>query len=371
MSKGLMQSNMLEPLKLLIKIGLGTEHPCTLPSELDLKELRSLAERQGVSAICFDGLQRLMDEHIIDSESLDKSQLLQWIGSVMHQEKVFNCQLELAQGLADLWAQNGLDTLVMKGFSLGRLYPRPAHRPCSDMDCFLQWTGQTANSHEASEKGNVLAEENGLKVDRSYYKNSKILLKGLTVENHQYLLPIKGNRKAKKFERQLRSWIYDGSNDYIADTKLMATAPFFDAIYVLAHAQEHFLNEGIVLRHVCDWAMVLKSYSSTVNWDAWKIICQKHGLLSFGYAMSRLAKDICGVNIPFICPPNEEADKRLLDDILKRRAHASDRTAFQTRVDLVNGMFRNRWKYQMFSDTNAFVFCSRRVWGYLFDKNLD
>lgn len=36
----------------------------------------------------------------------------------------------------------------------------------------------------------------------------------------------------------------------------MATAPFFDAIYVLAHAQEHFLNEGIVLRHVCDWAMV-------------------------------------------------------------------------------------------------------------------
>lgn len=78
-----------------------------------------------------------MDEHIIDSESLDKSQLLQWIGSVMHQEKVFNCQLELAKDLADLWAQNGLDTLVMKGFSLGRLYPRPAHRPCSDMDCFL------------------------------------------------------------------------------------------------------------------------------------------------------------------------------------------------------------------------------------------
>ena len=71
MSKGLMQSNMLETLKLLIKIGLGTEQPCTLPSELDLENLHRLAERQGVSAICFDGLQRLMDEHIIDSESMD------------------------------------------------------------------------------------------------------------------------------------------------------------------------------------------------------------------------------------------------------------------------------------------------------------
>ena len=366
-----MQNDMQGILSILIKIGLGTEQSCALPFELDLNNLRSLAERQGVSAICLDGLQRLIDEHSIDSESLDKSLRLKWIGSVLHQEQMYNCQLSQATRLADLWAQNGLDTLVMKGFSLGRLYPRPEHRPCSDMDCFLQWTGQIENRHDASERGNVLAGKNGLKVDRSYYKNSKIAQKGLTVENHQYLLPIKGSRKAKKFEQQLRSWIYDGSNDYIADTKLMVTAPFFDSVYVLAHAQEHFLNEGIVLRHVCDWAMVLKAYSSKVDWIEWEKTCQEYGLLSFGYAMSRLAKDICGVNIPFDCPCNEEVDKRLLDDILYHKGHAPGRTAFQTRIDLVKGMFRNRWKYQMFSDTNALMFCTRRVWGYLFDKDLD
>ena len=371
MSKGLMQSDKQEPLPKLIRIGLGIEQPCKLPAEFDLKSLRSLAERQGVSAICFDGLQRLIDEHFIDSESVDKSLMLKWIGSVLHQEQMYNCQLEQATKLSDLWAQNGLDTLVMKGFSLGRLYPRPEHRPCSDMDCFLQWPGQVENRHEASERGNVLAEENGLKVDRSYYKNSKILQKGLTVENHQYLLPIKGSRKAKKFESHLRSWIYDGSNEYIAGTKLIAPTPFFDSIYVLAHAQEHFLNEGIALRHVCDWAMVLKAYSTKVDWGEWKKTCREYGLLSFGHAMSRLAKNICGVTIPFDCPSNEEADRRLLDDILYRKGHTSGRTAFQTRVDLVKGMFRNRWKYQVFSDTNAFMFCTRRVWGYLFDKDLD
>ena len=362
---------MNKSLKTLIRLGLGTEQISTLTSELDLKDLLILAERQGVSAICFDGLQRLIDEHFINSELLDKSLMLKWIGGVLHQEQMFNCQLEQATRLTDLWAQNGLDTLVMKGFSLGRLYPRPEHRPCSDMDCFLQWFGQVENRREASERGNVLAEGNGVKVDRSYYKNSKILLKGLAVENHQYLLPIKGSRKAKKFEKQLRSWIYDGGNEYIADTKLMATAPYFDAVYVLAHAQEHFLNDGIVLRHVCDWAMVLKTYSTKIDWGEWKKTCQEYGLLSFGYAMSRLAKDICGVTIPFDCPSNEEADKRLLDDILYRKGHTSGRTAFQTRIDLVKGMFRNRWKYQMFSDTNAFMFCTRRVWGYLFDKDLD
>lgn len=362
---------MLDSLKLLIRLGLGSETPGALPVVQDLKNLHRVATRQGVSAICFDGLQRLVDARIFDADSLDKSQSLQWIGSVLHQEQVFNVQLESARRLAELWDQNGLDTIVMKGISLGRLYPHPEHRPCSDMDCFLQWTGSNENLHEASERGNVIAEENDFNVDRSYYKNSKIILKGLTVENHQYLLPIKGSRKAKKMERQLRSWIYDGNNDYIAGTKLIAPTSFFDSVYVLAHAREHFLNEGILLRHICDWAMVLKAYSSKVDWNEWKKTCREYGLLPFGYAMSRLAKDICEVSIPFDCPVDDEADKRLLDDILRYKGHASDRTALQTRIDLVKGMFQNNWKYRLFSDTNVFMFCTRRVWGYLFDKDLD
>ncbi len=362
---------MQEALKLLIKIGLGTEQPHALPDGVDLKGLRSLAERQGVAAICFDGLQRLTSEHYVGSKLTDKGAMLQWIGSTVRQEQMFNYQLEQAKGLAELWEQNGLDTLVMKGFSLSRLYPHPEHRPCSDMDCFLQWTGQVEGRHEASEKGNALAEENGLKVDRSYYKNSKILQNGLTVENHQYLLPVKGSWKAKKFERLLCSWIYDGSNDYIADTKLIATAPFFDSVYVLAHAQEHFLNEGISLRHVCDWAMVLKAYADKVDWEEWKRACKDNGLLSFGYAMSRLAKDVCGVNIPFECPANDKADRRLTEDILSCKEHDTSKSDFRTRLNLVKGMFQNKWKYKIFSNTNAFMFCSRRVWGYLFDKDLD
>lgn len=88
--------------------------------------------------------------------------------------------------------------------------------------------------------GNDIAAHNGLKVDCGYYKHSKILLRGLTVENHQYLLPVKGSGKAKRFERELRSWIDDGHNAHIGETELRATSPFFDAVFVLAHAQEHF-----------------------------------------------------------------------------------------------------------------------------------
>ena len=144
--------------------------------------------------------------------------------------------------------------------------------------------------------------------------------------------------------------------------------------YLSSHATNRYFipNWGIILRHICDWAMVLKAYANKVDWDEWKRVCAEYGLLSFGYAMSRLAYRACGVKVPFDCPKNDEADRRLLDDTLYRKVGGNGkRSNMQVRFDLVKNMFCNSWKYRMFSDTNFLMFCGRRVWGYLFDKDLD
>lgn len=346
----------------LIAAGFGKCDDIALPSIVDWKCLWMMASQQGVSAICLDGIQ-LIDKEYGCLASIPKQLKIQWIASVVRQEQAYNAQWDAAKGLAELYDSYGVDIFVMKGFSLSRLYPRPEHRPCTDMDCYLK---------DKYDDGNRIAKENGLTVDCSYYKHSKILLRGLTVENHQYLLPVKGSGKAKRFEHELCTWIDDGSNEYIGDSRLKASSPFFDAVYILAHAQEHFLNEGIILRHICDWAMVLKTYANKVDWDEWKHVCKEYGMLSFGYAMSRLAYRVCGVNVPFDCPKDDEADRRLLDDTLYRKVcNNGKRSDMQVRINLVMNMFRNSWKYRMFSDTNFLMFCGRRVWGYLFDKDLD
>ena len=132
------------------------------------------------------------------------------------------------------------------------------------------------------------------------------------------------------------------------------------------------MNEGIILRHICDWAMVLRAHGDKVDWNEWKHVCEEYGMLSFGYAMSRLANSICGVSVPFDCPKDDEADRRLLDDTLYRKVcNNGKRSDMRVRIDLVMNMFRNSWKYRMFSDTNFLMFCGRRVCGYLFDKDLD
>lgn len=346
----------------LISLGLEEQEYCNIPLFVDWKCLWKMASEQGVSAFCLDGLQ-LLEMSNCNLETIHKQLKMQWIASVIHQEQVYHTQWNAAKSLGELYDQHRINTYVLKGFSLSRFYPKPEHRPCTDMDCYLK---------DKYEDGNKIAKENGLTVDCSYYKHSKILLRGLMVENHQFLLPIKGSGKAKRFEHELRSWIEDGNNEYISDSRLKATSSFFDAVYILAHAQEHFLNEGIILRHICDWAMVLKAHADKVDWDEWKRVCKEYGMLSFGYAMSRLANKVCGVTVPFDCPKDDEADRRLLDDTLYRKTcNNGKRSDMQVRIDLVKNMFRNSWKYRMFSDTNFLMFCGRRVWGYLFDKDLD
>ena len=346
----------------LISLGLEESGDCHFLLPVDWKCLWKMVSQQGVSAICLDGLQ-MLDKGSGCLAMIPKPLKMQWIASVLKQEKAYDGQWNAAKGLANLYGKHGVDTYVLKGFTLSRLYPKPEHRPCTDMDCYLK---------DAYEEGNRIAKENGLTVDCHYYKHSKILLRGLTVENHQYLLPIKGSGKAKRFERELRSWIDNGRNENIGGSQLKATSSFFDAVYVLTHAQEHFLNEGIILRHICDWAMVLRAHGAKVDWNEWKHVCEVHGMLSFGYAMSRLANKVCGVIVPFDCPKDDEADRRVLDDTLYRKATVDgERTDMKVRIDLVKNMFRNSWKYRMFSDTNFLMFCGRRVWGYLFDKDLD
>ena len=346
----------------LIQFGLS-ENNCSIEEIRFNDKMLAFTMQQGISSICLDGFQKLFQQSNGKVCIADKNVKLSWIAFVMKQEQTYQAQWNAAKDLAGLYDENNIDTYVLKGFSLSRLYPNPKHRPCTDMDCYLI---------KGYKDGNRIASENGLTVDCSYYKHSKIFLKGLTVENHQFLLPVKGSGKAKRFERELREWIDNGHNEYIGDSRLKATSPFFDAVYVLAHAQEHFLNEGVVLRHICDWAMVLKAHADKVDWDEWKRVCSEYGMLSFGYAMSRLAQCICGIAIPFDCPKDDEADRRLLDDTLYRKTKANKKhSKMQVRIGLVKNMLGNSWKYRMFSDTNFLAFCGRRVWGYLFDKDLD
>ena len=91
-----------------------------------------VAIEQEVVGICIDGIERLPKE-IRPQQDI----LLHWIGVAASIEALNQGRFQSAVELADLWASEGIRTLVMKGLSIGRLYPNPLHRQSCDMDAFL------------------------------------------------------------------------------------------------------------------------------------------------------------------------------------------------------------------------------------------
>ena len=88
-----------------------------------------LAVRQGVSALAWEGIERLPMEYC---PPLDVK--LSWALVEKKQLKKYRKHCQAVNELTQLYAKHGIATVVLKGVGLSRLYPVPAHREGGDID---------------------------------------------------------------------------------------------------------------------------------------------------------------------------------------------------------------------------------------------
>ncbi len=369
-----MSSNELEIFFQLLRLGLGTAKV----DEGNLvgfnafstdagawEQLFKMGCEQGVAAIQFDGLQKLIGEGTLPSHLQPSREVkMKWFGHTVQVEKRCKSQYLLSAELAAKFAEQGIRTVVLKGIAAGVNYPQPLYRPCGDLDCFLMGD---------YEKGNVVAENLGIKVDRGFYKDSTIIYKGLMVENHQFCTPIRANKRIKSFERLLQSLLNEEETTRIGNTHLENPSPMFNALFLTQHSQRHFLMEGVALRHLCDWAMLLKRCGGMIDWEKFSECSEKYGLQYFADSMTRLSHDLLGVSIPAGYKLEEDVvrDDYLLDEILYGQQHlySTQTSAWQARLQLVKNISANNKRYKLFSDTSFFKESLRLIYGFLFDRH--
>ncbi len=360
----------------LLRLGLGTEKACEDMSVGFLafegcadqgkawKDMLGFGAKQGVAAIMLDGLQTLMDSGTVSGEKLPSRDVrLAWANHAIQVEKLCKSQYAKASELADIYAEHGIRTVVMKGIAAGLCYPNPNHRPCGDLDCFLMGR---------YEDGNIIAEENGAKVNPFHYKHSQIIYKGLVVENHHFCTAIRGSKRTKGFERLLQSLLKEEGTTTIDSTRLECPSPMFNALFLTYHAQSHFLVEsGIALRHLCDWAMFLDKYGYEMDWVKFKQYCDEYGLARFAETMTRLAWKILHVRIPnqYVIEMDDERDDYLLNEIMGGFKDFSSGSVWKQRIELVMNVLENRKRYKMFADVSYMRGIWQLVYGFCFDRN--
>lgn len=344
----------------LVRIAIGTEGVESFDAkDVAWGKLYNLARKQGVLAIAFDGLTRLFEADKELAKSVPQPLKLQWINALFTIEQRYDHSRTVCAELAEKWAEQGIETLCLKGMAFSTYYPTPNHRECGDFDCYL---------YDNYEKGNDIARELGAKLDESMYKHSEMIYRKVMIENHRFIVAVRGGKKMKKLHALLDNMARNEERKSIFDTKIEMPSPMFNALFLNHHALTHFLSEGIRLRHLLDWALFLQSEQSKLDWKRLYELCEEFDMREFVDCMTALAVEVYGIKIDSeaVATTSPYAE-RVLDSIINEdnAVFSQNVGAWRKRVMLVQNIFTSRWKYKAFSTQGVISKFISLVWGFL------
>lgn len=342
----------------LVRLGLGIGETISLPSNIDWAQIKVLAERQGVSAVVLDGIEGC---HVV---SIPLRQKLEWIGEVVQSEAIQKEQQNTAEQIAELFHQNGIRTCELKGAVVAECYPKPLHRLSADFDCFL-----LAENSETDvwELGNQLIEKAGYQVDRNFYKNSTFHFPNLTIENHRFMVPFRGNERLKRFEVMLQGILKsDKEDDRFGDTWLYRPPVMVTALFLIEHAYSHFLHEGLTWKMVLDWLLFSRKHKDEIEWNALDALIDEYGFGKFYNSYYKLGQYLLG-DIDESSLTN--LDKRMLKDVWSDLTLPKSGSGLKNKLSIARNTLQARWKYRYFADISMLQALSIQIKGFFFIKN--
>ena len=268
---------------------------------VDWETLYRMARQQTVSGIVFDGLKQLPAEC-----QPPRSLYLKWCNEILRLEEN---NLLLDREIANLYAlfrTDGLEPLLMKGQSVARNYPNPLHRQCGDIDLY---TGP-----QGFERGNKLLRREATGEHEERFKHTSMQWHGVFVENHRLMAALSAPWHDRRFQKDiglLMSPSMPKETLEIGGAEVSVVPSAFNTSYLLVHALIHFLNEGIGLRHLCDWACHVAHCSPDERAESARLL-RRYGLARpariFGVlAVGELGFPADSLPIPFAAKDRENA----------------------------------------------------------------
>lgn len=315
----------------------------------DWLQLYALSVKQGVVAVLYDTL-RFVPKNIAPPKEL----LLKWLSHTLSIEKQMMKKRTVAIEFAENMAEKNIPVVVLKGIAFASYFPNPSHREFGDFDCYMMGK---------KEEGDIAAIVAGAMKEDASYKHSHLYYKGLMIENHRYLTSFDNSKQGIKTELILKDLI--GSNySYIDNTKLILPSAIFNAIFLVKHAQRHFLREGICIRHLLDWAFFLKTESVNVDWCKAIPIMEECRILNFAKVMTSLCVDKFGVvvDIPGLKGSMEISDA-VFAEILSGYPNPFHENLMQKVVRITRRFYR-MWKFRSLADESYF----RLLWNNIVSK---
>jgi hypothetical protein len=322
----------------LTRLGLGNAGD-SLPETIDWTELKALAEQHGLSAIVLDGIDRLPDNKRPPNEVL-----LQWIGEVL---QLYECRYEQYQRviseIAGFYNSHGFKMMVIKGYACSLNWPKPAHKPCGDIDIWLFGEQKQADA--------ILAKEKAIKIDGSHHHHTVYNWRGFMVENHYDFINIHHHKSNKEFEKLLKELGHDdGYYTVLYGERIYLPSPNLHALFLLKHLMMHFVAEGITMRQIVDWGVHAKAYHNGIDWNWLEEILEQYGMLEMYNIINAICVEDLGFNPVFFSKVqfNPRLKDRVLNEIMTPEFESMTPNCFIKRVIFKSRRWRaNQWKHEL------------------------
>ena len=322
----------------LVRYGIGhSSDPLT--DIVDWVSIQDLANKQGLTALVIDGIERIPDR-LRPPQML----LLQWIGEVMQNyEARYQQYEETISSLAGFYNQHGYKMMVLKGYACSLDWPKPEHRPCGDIDVWLFGRQREADV--------ALAREKGIKIDNSHHHHTVFEWYGFTVENHYDFVNVHAHRSSAELEKVFKKFGKDDSHSVeVNGEKVYLPSPNLHALFMIKHMVSHFAAAEINLRQVLDWAFFVEKHKKEIDWKWLDGMLDKYSMKDFVNCIN----GICVEDLGFDAGIFQEVQflpalkEKILNDILNPEYTSAEPEGFVRRCIYKYKRWQgNAWKQRL------------------------
>ena len=225
---------------------------------MNWQKLYSFASKQALLGLCFEGIERLGEEYPeeLKRNPIGRELLMTWMGKAQ-QIRRQNMKVNAVAGkLFAMLRVDGMRCCVLKGQGNALMYPNPYSRTPGDIDVWIDASRERIM--EYAQKKFELEDDIRL-------QHLETSLDGVPVELHFFPCsmnnPIYHARLQKWFRRNadLQCSHIVGLPDEAGDIAIPTTA--FNVVYQLTHLYHHFFDEGIGMRQIIDYFLVVNDFS--------------------------------------------------------------------------------------------------------------
>lgn len=298
----------------LLQIALGTREALShLPTQKEWERIHDFAERQSVVGLMMSGIERLMAAGEAVNKSIQKVFLLQWIGEREYLKSLQEETAKKAKLLSEEFNKAGFRTCVLKGAANTLFYGNMVRTP-GDIDLWVMPCSESrinrARRMTQDYVHSLYPEARGEFVHMDWPWEDDI-----EVEIHftpsMDANPWVDRRLQRFFEEQADSCFENMSSlGFAVPTGVM------NGVFLLHHMKRHFFSEGIGMRHVVDYELLLRSLTKTEHEEVWRLLGE-FNLERFAMGVMYVISEILGDRDVANWPSDRKRGELLFSEMMR------------------------------------------------------